>query len=519
MAKRLKNSQLTRRQFVAGAAATVAGSSLLEWATPVLAAPAPAPARPTPGGLVRCTLGAEPTTLDPHKSSTLFDFDVKDAIFDGLLDDDFTAGPKGALAESWESPDASTYIFKMRQGVRFHDGQPVTAESVKFTVERTLSQGTGQTRSIVEQIASTEVLDPRTVRFKLKVPSAAFMLDIADLKIIPNNFDERNPVGAGPFSFVEWVRLRHVRLKKFPGYWQSGRPYLDELMFVPTPDENQKLVLLESGQVEVTDTVPLPRVQEVERNNRLVVYGIEPGVSPSSYYMLTRADRPPLDNLKVRQAINFAIDRKALNQATFGKGTIKSNAIPPKHWAFNPQSVSFNDRDIARAKKLMAESGVGSVSIQLKHLTSRAEFFTLGQIIQSNLAEIGIRIELIPQQIGIWVNQVLVQRDFQLGLTGVIPRYDPDAMLGEQFSAQRVNGRAIGWKHELFERQMNQGKALVKQEDRKRVYYHAQLIAQYDAPGFILNERPILYGATQAVQGFKPDVRQHTHFHGVWLKR
>ena len=141
MAKRLKNSRLTRRQFVAGAAATVAGSSLLQWSTPVLGAPAPAPARPTPGGLVRCTLGAEPTTLDPHKSSTLFDFDVKDAIFDGLLDDDFTAGPKGALAESWESPDASTYIFKMRQGVRFHDGQPVTAESVKFTVERTLCAG------------------------------------------------------------------------------------------------------------------------------------------------------------------------------------------------------------------------------------------------------------------------------------------------------------------------------------------------------------------------------------------
>ena len=135
------------------------------------------------------------------------------------------------------------------------------------------------------------------------------------------------------------------------------------------------------------------------------------------------------------------------------------------------------------------------------------------------MAEIGIKIELFPQEIGIWVNQVLVQRDFQLGLTGVIPRYDPDSMLGEQFSSQRVNGKAIGWRHDLFERQMEQGRANVNQDARKRVYFHAQMIAQWEAPGFILNERPILYGAAPSVQGFKPDVRQHTHFVDVWLKR
>ncbi|MGH2404927.1 MAG: ABC transporter substrate-binding protein, partial [bacterium] len=458
--------------------------------------------------------------LDPHQVNTLFDADVRDALFDGLMDDDFTEGPRGALAESWESPDASTYVFKLRRGLRFHDGSPVSAESVKWAVERSLDQGTGQTRSIPEQIASVDALDRNTVRFKLKAPNAAFIMDIADLKVIPRDFDARRPVGTGPFSFVEWVRLRHVRVKKFPGHWRQGQPYLDELVFMPTPDENQKLVLLETGQVEFTDTVPLPRVRDVERGGKITVHGIPPGVSPSSYYMLTRADRPPLDNVKVRQAINFAIDRKALLQVTFGKGTLKSNAIPPKHWAFNSESVSFNERDVSRARKLMAEAGHGSgFTLQLKHLTSRAEFFTLAEVFQANMAEIGIKIDLIPQQIGIWVNQVLVQRDFQLGLTGVIPRYDPDAMLGEQFSAVRVNGRAIGWRHELFERQMAQGRALVKQDDRKRVYYHAQLIAQWEAPGFILNERPILYGAAPAVQGFRPDIRQHTHFHNVWLKR
>jgi peptide/nickel transport system substrate-binding protein len=502
----------------------MASAGLLKYAVPatVAAAPTPAqaPVKPSTGGVLRATLGAEPTTLDPHRAQSLFDYDVKDSMFAGLISDEFTDGPRGALAESWESPDASTYIFKLRKGARFHDGSPVTADSVKSSFERVAAQGLGLIRSIPDQVASVDVLDPQTVRFKLKALNAAFLIDVADMAIVPKDFDPTRPVGAGPFQFVEWVRLRHVRVKKFPGYWREGRPYLDELVFMPTPDENQKIVLLETGQVEFTDTVPLPRVRDVERGGKLNVLGIPPGVSPSSYYMLTRADRPPLDNIKVRQAMNLAIDRKALLEVLFGKSTLKSNAIPPKHWAFNPESLSFNERDVSRARKLLAEAGYGSgFSLQVKHLTSRAEFFPLAQVFAANMAEIGIKIEVIPLEIGIWLNQVLVQRDFQLGLSGIIPRYDPDIMLGEQFSIRRINGKAIGWRHELFEKQIDQGRALVDKEARKRVYFHAQLIAQWEAPGFILNERPILLGTAQSVQGFRPDVRQLTRFEDVWLKR
>jgi peptide/nickel transport system substrate-binding protein len=524
MAKRLGESRITRRRFVAGAAAAMASGGLLKLAAPAAGAPSPAaaaaPARPSTGGVLRTTLGAEPTTLDPHRAQSLFDYDVKDSMFAALLSDEFTEGPRGALAESWESPNASTYIFKLRRGARFHDGSAVTADAVKFSFERVAATGIGLIRSIPDQVAGVDVLDPQTVRFNLKAPNGAFLIDVADMAIVPKDFDPQHPVGAGPFQFVEWVRLRHVRVKKFPGYFREGRPYLDELVFMPTPDENQKIVLLDTGQVELTDTVPLPRVRDVERGGKLAVYGIQPGVSPSSYLMLTRTDRPPFDNVKVRQAMNLAIDRKAQLEVTFGKGTLKSNAIPPKHWAFNPESLSFNERDVPRARKLLAEAGhANGFSVQMKHLTSRAEFFPIAQLFQASMAEIGIKVEVIPLEIGIWLNQVLVQRDFQLGLSGIIPRYDPDVMLGEQFSIRRINGKAMGWRHDLFEKQIDQGRARVNQEERKQVYYHAQLIAQWEAPGFIMNERPILCGAAQSVQGFKPDVRQLLRFEDVWLKR
>src|SRR3990172_13268157 len=129
MARRRTGKWMTRREFVAGAAALAAPGSLLRFAVPVSGSPAPgpaqAPAKPSTGGVLRTTLGAEPTTLDPHQSRTLFDYDVKDALFDGLLEDEFTDGPRGALAESWESPNAATYIFKLRRGVRFYYRNPL----------------------------------------------------------------------------------------------------------------------------------------------------------------------------------------------------------------------------------------------------------------------------------------------------------------------------------------------------------------------------------------------------------
>jgi peptide/nickel transport system substrate-binding protein len=491
-------------------------------AAPSTAAPAAA-GQPVPGGTLRATLGAEPTSVDPHKMNTLFDRDVADALFDALIDDDTLEGVRGALAESWDSPDAKTWTFKLRPGVKFHDGSELTAEVVKANVERAQDPATGaggQIRPVLSQIASVTAVDRATVRFEVQEPNAAFPVDLADLKIVAKDFDAAKPVGTGPFQFVEWVRNRHVRLKKFPDYFQQGLPYLDELVFLPTPDEDQKIVLLQTGQVEFTDTIPLPRVKEVEQGGKIVVYGIPAGVSPSSYFMLTRSDKPPLDNPKVRQAISLAFDRKALLEVTFDVGTIKSNLVPPKHWAFNPSAPSYDARDLARARQLLGEAGhAGGFSVQLKHLTSRSEYFPMGQLFQANMAEIGIKVELLPLEIGIWVEQVLNKHEFELGLTGIIPAYDPDSIMVRYHPTRSADGKAINWNNQEYVELLARGRATVNQEERKRSYARAQEIAQEASPGFVLNERPILYGASPAVQGFRPDIRQHTHFHTVWLKR
>jgi peptide/nickel transport system substrate-binding protein len=504
---------------------------------PTAAAPAPtaapttapavkptAPAgQPVAGGVLRSTLGAEPTTLDPHKLNTLFDRDVSDAIFDALIDDDTLDGIRGSLAESWDSPDAKVWTFKLRSGVKFHDGSPLTAEVVKFSYDRLQDPNTGitgQIRPTASQVETVTVVDPATVRITLKTPSAAFPVDASNIKIIPKDFDEAKPVGTGPFQFMEWVRNQRVRIKKNPEYFVKGQPYLDELVFLPTPDENQKIVLLQTGQVDFTDTIPLPRVKEVSAGGKIVVYPIPVGVAPSAYFMPLKTDKPPLDNIRVRQAMNLAIDRKALLDVTFGVGTIKSNVVPPKHWAFNPNAMSYDNRDLARARQLMAEGGhPNGFSLQFKFITSRAEYTPMAQLFQANLAEIGVKLELLPEELGVWVDEVLNKHDFELGMTGIIPDYDPHAIMVRYHSKDSQDGQSMNWQNAEYEDLLAKGKVTVNQEERKKIYFRAQEIAQDGAPGFVVNERPILYGATPQVQGFRPDIRQHTHFATVWMAR
>ncbi|HET8523647.1 MAG TPA: ABC transporter substrate-binding protein [Thermomicrobiales bacterium] len=514
---------LTRRRLLGGAAA-LAGASMFaphlgSAQTPEGATPA---ANVTPGGTLKATLGAEPDTLDPHKGNTLFDRDVWDQLYDALVDDDILSGVRGALAESWDSPDATAWTFKLRQGLTFHDGSPVTSAEVKWSVERVQNPDTGASGAlgrIVTHVKTIDTPDANTIVFTLDAPNAAFPMQMADIKILPQNFDETKPVGAGPFTFGEWVRNQHVLVNKFANYYRQGEPYLDAIEFRPTPDEDQKVVLLQTNQVDFTDTIPLPRAQEVQKGGQLQVFTIPEGVSPSSYFMPVNCRKPPLDDPRVRQAMNFAIDRQALLDATFGFGTIKSNVVPPKHWAFNPDALSFNKRDVDQAKKLLADAGQsGGFDIELKHITSRAEYTTIAQIVQANLADVGINVKILPEEIGVWVDEVLNKHDFQWGLTGIIPAYDPDYMMS-RYDINDADGASMGWENDEYQQLLVQGRAAVEQEERKKIYFRAQEIAQEAAPGFIINERPILYGASMAVQGFRPDIRQHTHFTTVWLKK
>lgn len=507
---------LTRRQLLGGTAALAGTAIFTSDAERALAQATPAPVR---GGSFRVTLGAEPDTLDPHKGDTLFDIDVFTALYDALIDDDISNGVTGNLAESWDSPDGTTWTFKLRANAMFHDGTPVDSAAIKASIARAQDPATGATGSVTvvtNTIASVDAPDPQTVVFTLKAPSAIFPIQMADVRIVPANFDGEKPVGSGPFKFVEWVRNQHVKVARNENYHKPGLPYLDDVTFMPTPDEASKLTLLQTGGVDLTDTLPLARAQEIQEAGEFQVFSIPKGVAPSTYFVLCKTTDPLLGDPKVRQALNFAIDRQALDDAVFNFGAIKSNFIPPENWAFNPDALSFNTRDVDKAKSLLSEAGVSNLTLDLKHITSRAEYTDLAQVFQANLAEIGVTINIIPKEIGVWVQEVLVNKDFQLGMTGELPGDDPDLILSV-YDINNEDGAAMGWKDDEFLQLLAQGRATVDQEERKKIYFRMQEIVQEASPGFVLHERPILNAASKAVHGFNTNLRQFLHLEGVWL--
>jgi ABC-type transport system substrate-binding protein len=175
---------------------------------------------------------------------------------------------------------------------------------------------------------------------------------------------------------------------------------------------------------------------------------------------------------------------------------------------------------VARAKALLAEAGYpNGFSVQLKHITSRAEFTPMAQLFQANMADVGIKVELIPQEIGVWIEQAQNQYDYQIALTGVIPGPDPDAIMTSLYDQLQANGKMTFYKNDQLQKLIEQGRATVARDARKTIYAQAQDIIMTDLPAWPINERPILFGAAPAVRGFKADVRQHLHFHQTWLQK
>lgn len=326
------------------------------------------------------------------------------------------------------------------------------------------------------------------------------------------------PVGTGPFQFVEWVRNQHIRVKKFPDYFRKQLPYLDQVDFMTVPDDDQRLNLLRTGGIEFVDTLALQRVKDVQNEGKFSLFTPETGRRTASYIMRVNCSKPPFDNVKVRQALSYAIDRQNVLDVNFGYGAIRSNFVPPQHWAFNPNARSYNDRDLAQAKQLLTAAGANDLMVELTHHTSGDIYKSLTQVIQANAADVGIKISLTPLELGVWVDKVLQKRDFQLALSGNSVRSDPDTIFSDMYDQTRVNGSAIQWHNDEAQQLLAQGRTLLAQEDRKKVYSRLQEIIQEESPIIVLDEIPIFSAATPAVQGFQPDLRGLTYFDKVWLK-
>jgi peptide/nickel transport system substrate-binding protein len=484
---------------------------------------APAPGKPVRGGSLKTTIGADPGTMDAHVGATIFAYSILDSINPGLVvEDDKTAELKPGLAERWEATDDKTYTFYLRKGVKFHDGSPLTAEDIKFTVERLQDKdakvGTGPGyKQRVEPVEAIEIVNDTTVRFKLKAPLAVFPGGLVEVRVVPRSYDVQKPVGAGPFAFVEWSKNQHVKLKRFDGFWDAERPYVDELIYYPTPDEDGKITRLQTDQVNFSDTIPFPRIEEVKKLPNVQIYQKDAAYTPSHYPLIINSKRPPFEKVEVRQALSWAIDRQAIKDATFGYGAIISSAVPRANWAFNPKAPSYDKQDLEMAKDLLRKAGLpGGFKAQFKFVTSRAEYTPIAQLLQDSWSKVGIQVDLLPRDLNVFVEEVNNRADFEIGMTGYLPGWDPHWLFTQTYVANR---NQTGWSNEEFDRLYKEAGAIADQAKRQPMYQRMHEIVQIEQPLVTIGHRFIIMAASKQVQGFEPNYRQFNHFDYTWLQK
>ena len=471
----------------------------------VTQAPPPTPAGPKRGGTLTVAIAADPDGLDPHKTVAASTFQITRNIYDTLVQTDAQGGIQPDLAVKWEpSADGLKWTFTLRQGVKFHNGREMTAEDVKYSFERLLAKETASPRAkdfaVVKSISAP---DARTVVFELNKPQAPFLSNLAYgwAAIVPKEAVDTlrdKPVGTGPFKVVEWVKDSHVTLERFDGYFVEGVPYLDKAIFRVITDPAARLAALRAREVDVIPELPAQEVAAVRKDPNLTIVEVPfNGIQ----YIAINNKVAPFDNVKVRQALNYAVDRRAvIETAQFGVGVPIASHMPPATSYYVDLTGKY-PYDPDKAKQLLAEAGLPNGFETTMILPQPYDFHIRnGQVVADQLSKVGIKVKLETMEWGTWLSQVYNGRQYAMTAIGATGRLDPDPFLNAYVSTSPENFR--NYKNDKFDQLAAQGAVESDPQKRREIYAQMQTLLADDA-ALIALLAPLSSVTTQkSVQGW-----------------
>lgn len=402
-------------------------------------------ATPRYGGVMRMSDQTDGTSIGyPPKLLRVYGIKQATPAVETLFRTDKTGKAIPWLVASYkENPAAKTLVLNLRKGIKFHDGTVFDAEAVKWNLDQHLAlknQGT-------DRIKSVEVLDNTTVRINLEdwdntlTSSLTLVLGmIVSPTAYKQNGEEwamTHPVGTGPFQFVSWEKDVKTVYKKFPGYWQKGKPYLDGIEWTPIADSNTRTLSFKKGELDLILWVAAKDVANLEREGNTVNKGMI-GSGVTSLVPDSANPSSPFANLKVRQAAQHAINRDELVKSIFsGEAEATNQWIYKAHWAYDPSIKGYPYNPI-KARQLLAQAGYpnGFKTKMLYRTTPEADL--LFAAVQGYLREVGIDVQLEPAQTGRW-NQVALQGGKWEGLVmgDVMPNPETAAALSQRFAGWR----------------------------------------------------------------------------------
>ena len=485
---------MTRRVLMAAATSTLALGALS----------APVAAQTPPGVLIVGQI-AEPKSLDPAAVTAVNDFRILVNLYEGLVAyEPGTLEVAPALASDWEiSEDGTEYTFTLREDVTFHDGTPFNAEAVKFNFDRMLDEehpyhdtGPFPLAFFFSSVEETEVVDEYTVKFHLSEPYAPFLSNLAyptGLMVSPAAVEQygadygRNPSGTGPFTFGEWRSNEAVVLEKNADYWgeEAGT---EAVVFRPITDANTRVAEMLAGGIDLMVEVPPTSLGQFTDTDAYQVYEQS---GPHVWFLILNAKEGPFADKRVRQAVNYAVDKEAIvNDVLEGTAEVAAGPTPPAFaWAYNEELDPY-PHDPEKARELLAEAGAEGAELTFyvtEGGSGMLDPVAMGTAIQADLAEVGLDVSIETYEWNTFLGEVNPGLEGKADMAEMAwMTNDPDTLpyLALRTDAWPAEGgfNSGYYSNEEVDRLLEEARVATDQEERAALYKQMQEIVQEDAP-------------------------------------
>lgn len=449
----------------------------------------------------------ESKSLDIHQGNDGFSLRANRLIYSRLVEADENMQIHPGLAESWQQLDDKTMQFKLRKGIKFHNGDDFTAEDVKFSFERMMNSP--RIAFVLPPIERIDVVDDYTVNIVTKTPFGPLLahlshpaLGMVSKKLLTENPEalKEKPIGTGSYKFKEWIYGDKLVLEKNEDFYDKNKRGLKYIVFKNVVEASNRAIGLETGEIDIATPISSVDEENIKNNPKLQLL-TKPSISYT--YIGMNMTKAPLNDIRVRKAINYAIDKQAIIDVILnGNGKIATSPIAPGVFGFTDKTKNY-EYNVEKAKELMKEAGYeNGFTTSILVFSGEANTQT-AEIVQAYLKEIGIDLKIeIVEVSAYWDMTERGVHNLFLGSWGVVTG-DADYGLYAMYhsSAKGGAGNRDFYENEKVDELLDKAKTEIDPETRKKLYEEAQILIVNDAPDVMLYNRNLTVGAQKYIKG------------------